>query len=315
MFNKSNAASTEEDTDPRRKILKMVVCSLCYDAGCSKVENIVAETLVEMMQSFLCEIGRSSQSYSELSGRTTPMLSDVVMSLIEMGTKIDQIPIYAKKPNKNVFIPPTHKHVPPLPGILETGERKQHPSYIPDYFPPFPGPHSYIRTPTYRDPVTDYQLVREKVASQKRDIERALTRFIANTGKTQKLFNDDTGAFPLIAVKPILMPYLNALLPKDQDLDAQLPVQNQWANIMQRYNEEGSKEETAAGGVPSNPATTGGGSSSTSGGGGGGGGGGGYDVSVVEKYGDYTQPNVDADNEAIDNPYLRPVKPPRKKRR
>ncbi|XP_014776821.1 transcription initiation factor TFIID subunit 8 [Octopus bimaculoides] len=305
MYTKSMACSAEDEGDPRRKILKMVVCSLCYDAGCSTVENIVAETLVEMMQSFLCEAGRSSQAYCELSGRTTPMLSDVVMSLIEMGTKIDQIPIYAKKPNKNVFIPPTHKHVPPLPGILETGERKHHPSYIQDYFPPFPGPHSYIRTPTYRDPVTDYQLVREKVASQKRDTERALTRFIANTGKTQKLFNDDSGAFPLIAMKPNIMPYLNALLPKDQDLDAQLPVQNQWANIMQKYNVEGSKEDA---GIAVNNISNNNNNNSNSCGGGGG-----HDF-LPERY-EYTQTVLDVDNEAIDNPYLRPVKPPRKKRR
>ena len=43
--------TTDEESDPRRKILRMVVCSLCYDAGFSSVQNPVVETLTEMLQS------------------------------------------------------------------------------------------------------------------------------------------------------------------------------------------------------------------------------------------------------------------------
>ena len=49
---------------------------------------------------------------------------------------------------------------------------------------------------TNKKPITEYQLIREKAASQKRDVERALTRFIAKTGDTEKLFEDDPYAFP-----------------------------------------------------------------------------------------------------------------------
>lgn len=72
-------------------------------------------------------------------------------------------------------------------------------------------------------PITDYESVREKAACQKRDVERALTRFIAKTGKTHSLFNvDDTNLFPLISCdanvpdKPLLPAYVNALLFRDQ---------------------------------------------------------------------------------------------------
>lgn len=49
---------------------------------------------------------------------------------------------------------------------------------------------------TYREPVSDYQVLREKAASQRRDVERALTRFMAKTGETQSLFKDDVSTFP-----------------------------------------------------------------------------------------------------------------------
>ena len=59
-------------------------------------------------------------------------------------------------------------------------------------------------------------------ASQKRDVERALTRFIAKTGKIHNLFNsEDSNLFPLIScVKEEeeykLPTYVDALIFKDQ---------------------------------------------------------------------------------------------------
>jgi hypothetical protein len=44
--------------------------------------------------------------------------------------------------------------------------------------------------------VNEYQIIREKAASQKRDVERALTRFIAKTGETQSLIRDEANLFP-----------------------------------------------------------------------------------------------------------------------
>jgi transcription initiation factor TFIID subunit 8 len=44
--------------------------------------------------------------------------------------------------------------------------------------------------------VSNYQVLREKAASQRRDVERALTRFMAKTGETQSLFKDDVSTFP-----------------------------------------------------------------------------------------------------------------------
>lgn len=85
----------------------------------------------------------------------------------------------------------------------------------------FSDAHAYIRTPTYKQPVTEYEAIREKSATQKRDVERALTRFMAKTGEnslTHSLFPDEQLAnlFPLIELKLQSNVYLEALLPKDQ---------------------------------------------------------------------------------------------------
>ena len=59
-----------------------------------------------------------------------------------------------------------------------------------------------IFTQTHKQPVSEYQIIREKAASHKREVERALTRFIAKTGQIQSLFKDDTSAFPCKYGKP-----------------------------------------------------------------------------------------------------------------
>lgn len=42
-------------------------------------------TFLEFLIVVLTELGRSSQSFAELAGRTEGMMPDVVMALVEMG--------------------------------------------------------------------------------------------------------------------------------------------------------------------------------------------------------------------------------------
>lgn len=63
---------------------------------------------------------------------------------------------------------------------------------------------AYSPPQTFREPASDYQVVREKAASQRRDVERALTRFMAKTGETQSLFKDDITAFPCEPLSALL---------------------------------------------------------------------------------------------------------------
>uniref|UniRef100_A0A2K5HZM3 Transcription initiation factor TFIID subunit 8 n=6 Tax=Boreoeutheria TaxID=1437010 RepID=A0A2K5HZM3_COLAP len=185
----------------RRRTLQVVVSSLLTEAGFESAEKASVETLTEMLQSYISEIGRSAKSYCEHTARTQPTLSDIVVTLVEMGFNVDTLPAYAKRSQRMVI---TARKV----GTLWTMGQMQ----------PFPDPHTYIKTPTYREPVSDYQVLREKAASQRRDVERALTRFMAKTGETQSLFKDDVSTFPLIAARPFTIPYLTALLPSELEM-------------------------------------------------------------------------------------------------
>ncbi|XP_065141491.1 transcription initiation factor TFIID subunit 8 [Paramisgurnus dabryanus] len=292
----NRSGSSKTSTSPlenyqlaRRRTLQVVVSSLLTECGFDSAEKAAVETLTEMMQSYITEVGRSAKANCEHTARSTPTLSDVVITLVEMGFNVDTLPLYAKRSQRMVITAPPVTNAPVVPKALMAGQKRTHPAHIPSHFPEFPDPHTYIKTPTFREPVSDYQIVREKAASQRRDVERALTRFMAKTGETQCLFKDDTSTFPLIAAHPNSIPYLSALLPSELELqmleetdsseqDDQTDTENNPSNIMQ--DDSGGDKENAVlppgGGVPA---------------------------------GKVNEENM------IDNPYLRPVKKPKVRRK
>uniref|UniRef100_A0A8C8TER0 Transcription initiation factor TFIID subunit 8 n=1 Tax=Peromyscus maniculatus bairdii TaxID=230844 RepID=A0A8C8TER0_PERMB len=184
-----------------RRTLQVVVSSLLTEAGFESAEKASVETLTEI-----------AKSYCEHSARTQPTLSDVLVTLVEMGFNVGTLPAYAKRSQRMVITAPLVTNQPVTAKALTAGHSRPHSPHIPRHFPKFPDPHTYIKTPTYLEPVSDYQVLREKAASLRRDVERALTHFMAKTGKTQSLFKEDVHTFPLIAARPFTIPYLTALL-------------------------------------------------------------------------------------------------------
>ena len=265
---------TEQETaNPFRMYLRVAVSGLLTALGFTSAENVALETLTELTQSFISELGRSTRSFCELANRVEPVSADVVLALVEMGVPVTGVQSYATRSQRVSLPTPAQLTTPKQTSILHTGNNKKHPSSIPDNLPDFPDSHSYIRTPTHRQPVTDYEMVREKAASQKRDVERALTRFIAKTGKIHNLFKtDDNNLFPLIScereVEGVkLPPYLNAVLFKDQVFEED---EREFLSKKRKHNDKDTSED------------------------------GEKKVKLDESFA-----------EEIDNPFLRPVKMPR----
>uniref|UniRef100_A0A803SXR7 Transcription initiation factor TFIID subunit 8 n=1 Tax=Anolis carolinensis TaxID=28377 RepID=A0A803SXR7_ANOCA len=179
---------------------------------------------------------------------------------------------------------------PVTPKALTAGQNKPHPSHIPGHFPEFPDPHTYIKTPTYREPVLDYQILREKAASQRRDVERALTRFMAKTGETQSLFKDDVSTFPLIAARPFSIPYLTALLPSELEMQQ-----------MEETDSSEQDDQTDTENLPLHVSTDDSGAEKEN-------------ASVLQ-HNTSLSGSRNGEENLIDNPYLRPVKKPKIRRK
>ncbi|KAL7645250.1 UNVERIFIED_CONTAM: hypothetical protein RMT77_003636 [Armadillidium vulgare] len=211
-----SSSDSSTNGNPRRKILAAAVGAILLETGFQSVEKAALGSLAEMLQSVIIEIGRSSRNFTEIAYRTEPVVADIQLAIAEMGINIDSIQSYAKRPTRIAISTPGQQMETKPNCILQVGDKKPHPSHIPDYLPPFPDTHTYCFSHTYKQPVTEYEAIREKSAQQKRDIERALTKFATKTNESLNLFMVEDKEFSLISVKPNYHAYLDALMPRDQ---------------------------------------------------------------------------------------------------
>lgn len=228
MEQSSSKVSTLEVVDDRKKIIKAVVGAICHEVGFSLIKEDVLEVLVSMYIAYLSELSQSTKQNCEHSGRTSAIPSDAMLAMLDLGQDITKLPAFAFRASKTPIPPPMYQQKQNPPKILQTGSKKQLLPYIPDHFPSFPDSHSYISTPTVKQPITDYQTLREKSATQKRNVERGLTNFMARTDQsklTYSLFPNDR-IFPLVGIKTDNVPCLSALVPREGE------IRNKMANKM-----------------------------------------------------------------------------------
>ena len=95
----------------------------------------------------MTELGQSGRVYCELASRVEPVVGDIVMALVSMGINHSSIESYAKRARRMVLPTPTQGVAPKQIGILQTGQKRNHPPHIPEHLPSFPDSHAYIQTP------------------------------------------------------------------------------------------------------------------------------------------------------------------------
>lgn len=196
-----------------RRLLEISICALLREQGFASASKLALETLTEMLQSYLSELGQSCKLCCELSARVKPTLSDVKVALIDMGADLDSLPIYGKRTSRVSVNNPLKSRITPLPKSLAAGTKQTRPVHIPAHLPPLPDPHSYIKTPAFRQSSKEYEVVREKYASQRKDIEEGLSKFLAKTAELSSGICEglDAPSFPLLVNETPVLPYLQAI--------------------------------------------------------------------------------------------------------
>lgn len=78
------------------------------------------------------------------------------MALVSMGIKHNSLESYAQRARRLVLPTPTQAVATKQIGILQTGQKRPHPSHIPDHLPAFPDSHAYVQTPVCCFPSLSY---------------------------------------------------------------------------------------------------------------------------------------------------------------
>ncbi|NWY36525.1 TAF8 factor, partial [Sylvia atricapilla] len=254
----------------RRRTLQVVVSSLLTEAGFESAEKAAVETLTEMIQSYISEIGRSAKSYCEHTARTQPTLSDIVVTLVEMGFNVETLPAYAKRSQRMVITAPPVTNQPVTPKALTAGQNKPHPPHIPGHFPEFPDPHTYIKTPVSENNIF---------------LLFGICCLNSRSGMVLLL-----PLIPMIAARPFTVPYLTALLPSELEMQQ-----------MEETDSSEQDEQTDTENLPLHMGTDDAGPEKEN-------------TSVLQQNNSLAGSRNGEEN-VIDNPYLRPVKKPKIRRK
>ncbi|XP_019500100.1 PREDICTED: transcription initiation factor TFIID subunit 3 [Hipposideros armiger] len=124
-----------------RSLLRVSVAQICQALGWDSVQLSACHLLTDVLQRYLQQLGRGCHRYSELYGRTDPILDDVSEAFQLMGVSLHELEDYIHNiepvtfPHQIPSFPVSKNNVLqfPQPGSKDAEERKE---YIPDYMPP-----------------------------------------------------------------------------------------------------------------------------------------------------------------------------------
>ncbi|XP_053428113.1 transcription initiation factor TFIID subunit 3 [Nycticebus coucang] len=124
-----------------RSLLRVSVAQICQALGWDSVQLSACHLLTDVLQRYLQQLGRGCHRYSELYGRTDPILDDVSEAFQLMGVSLHELEDYVHNiepvtfPHQIPSFPVSKNNVLqfPQPGSKDAEERKEH---IPDYMPP-----------------------------------------------------------------------------------------------------------------------------------------------------------------------------------
>ncbi|CAI5665237.1 unnamed protein product [Oreochromis niloticus] len=124
-----------------RSLLRVSVAQICQALGWDAVQLTACDLLSDVLHRYIQQLGRVCHRYSELYGRTDPVLDDVSQAFRLLGVSLSELEDYV-----NNLEPVPFSHQTPLypvsknnvlqfpqPGVRDAEERKD---YIPEYMPP-----------------------------------------------------------------------------------------------------------------------------------------------------------------------------------
>ncbi|KAL8508779.1 hypothetical protein ACS0TY_016118 [Phlomoides rotata] len=180
-----------------RAISRIAVAQICESIGFEGFSESALDSLADIAIRYICDLGKASEFYANLAGRTECNVFDVVQGLEDMGMPqgftgaseiyadcvvssgaIREIKEYVEMAEEIPFAQPVPqfpviRQRRMIPSFLEMGETPSF-KHIPAWLPAFPDPHTYIRTPVWNERVSDARTDKIELARQHRKAERSL---------------------------------------------------------------------------------------------------------------------------------------------
>ncbi|XP_029290250.1 transcription initiation factor TFIID subunit 3 isoform X2 [Cottoperca gobio] len=124
-----------------RSLLRVSVAQICQALGWDAVQLTACDQLSDVLHRYIQQLARVCHRYSELYGRTDPVLDDVSQAFRLLGVSLSELEDYVHNlepvafAQQTALFPVSKNNVLqfPQPGARDAEERKD---YIPDHMPP-----------------------------------------------------------------------------------------------------------------------------------------------------------------------------------
>ena len=211
--------------NPYDALFERSLAIIMREYGFDNIELSAYHQFLDVSNTILRRLLLNVKNLMEIQSRTEPCPSDLARSLQLMNIRLSSLQQIFNHPIKrHLYSPDRQTETPPMKlfrvtSTTNNSSRKHRPTYIPDFLPEFPDPHTFVSSETYADLRKDYPRVRQLLADQRRALQRSLVRFKLQTNEKISAINNhgtNINEYYLIKNTTSPLPYLSALLPQDQ---------------------------------------------------------------------------------------------------
>ncbi|XP_041692854.2 transcription initiation factor TFIID subunit 3-like isoform X1 [Coregonus clupeaformis] len=127
-----------------RSLLRVSVAQICQALGWDAVQLTACDLLSDVLHRYIQQLARGCHRYSELYGRTDPVLDDVGQAFRLLGVSLSELEDYVHNlepvgfAQQTPLFPLSKNNVLqfPQPGVGLRGDAEERKDYVPDYMPP-----------------------------------------------------------------------------------------------------------------------------------------------------------------------------------
>ncbi|CAD5227056.1 unnamed protein product [Bursaphelenchus xylophilus] len=174
------------------RIMRQAVAAILLQNKIEGATMSALDILGNLAAMHMNEICRRTRLLVENSGRSKVTAHDIEFACrdleISIGDLCDYIQRFLIDPNYPYLPEPRTVSRKPQEAPMHIGEPAPRPSHVLPFLPPFPDPHTYIRTPINIEPDVSYVRHRELCAKNKRDTDYTLITYFTTKHPTISLF-------------------------------------------------------------------------------------------------------------------------------
>uniref|UniRef100_A0AC35U0S6 Transcription initiation factor TFIID subunit 8 n=1 Tax=Rhabditophanes sp. KR3021 TaxID=114890 RepID=A0AC35U0S6_9BILA len=171
-------------------VMKNLIGIVMQANGYESTNENIFTLLTNLAKTYIIGLGQTAKRYGEHAGRTDIKLTDIQMACVENGQGLEEITKYMEDfyyLSNHPIARPNFATIENCQVITKIGER-QVASFVPQFLPPFPDPHTYIRTKIQTEPECNYVSVRITEGNNLRTSQESVRDYMLRIHPTIPLF-------------------------------------------------------------------------------------------------------------------------------